>query len=139
MTDQSRRVGNEAIRRKPASTVTAQKIIVQIEKHQCQQKVWPNSYFWVGKEIARRESFRSTNVSLGSLSEVEPSSCEVCFTAANGHRQLGRSSPFRANTGSDAQPISAVAAVAPLRVAIRGIGNRGADANADAEEFRFLV
>jgi chromate transporter len=42
----------------------------------------------------------------------------------------------RANTGSDAQPISAVA---PLRVAIRGIGNRGADANAGAEEFRFLV
>ena len=41
-----------------------------------------------------------------------------------------------ANTGSDAQPISAVA---PLRVAIRGIGNRGADANAGAEEFRFLV
>jgi hypothetical protein len=41
-----------------------------------------------------------------------------------------------ANTGSDAQPISAVA---PLRVTIRGIGNRGADANAGAEEFRFLV
>jgi hypothetical protein len=33
------------------------------------------------------------------------------------------------NTGSDAQLISTVA---PLRVAIRGIGNRGADANAGA-------
>ena len=70
-----------------------------------------------------------------SPSKVEPSSCEVCFTAANGHRQLGRSSPFRANTGSDAQPIPAVA---PLRVALRGIGNRGADANAGAEKFRFF-
>jgi hypothetical protein len=54
----------------------------------------------------------------------------------NGLRQLDRLRPKGANTGSDAQPISAAA---PLRVAIRGIGNRGADANAGAEEFRVLV
>jgi hypothetical protein len=72
----------------------------------------------------------------GSNSDVESCSREVCLTPGNRHQWSLDQLPFRANTGSDAQPISAVA---PLRVAIRGIGNRGADANAGAEEFCFLV
>jgi hypothetical protein len=66
---------------------------------------------------------------VGSSTDLTAPKSDFRFTPESGLKSDIRPCPVRANTGSDAQPISAVA---PLRVAIRGIGNRGADANAGA-------
>jgi hypothetical protein len=79
---------------------------------------------------------RLADVRLGSFSDFGPLPSLVGSSPNNGHAATASACPKSANTGSGAQPISAVA---PLRVALRGIGNRGADANADAEEFGILV
>ena len=70
---------------------------------------------------ARSNRLRTIRCKIATLTPCEVGN-NVRFAPSSGLSHSVAPLPKCANTGSDAQPISAVA---PLRVAIRGIGNRG--------------